>query len=201
MRELLSAGFAIWLGLFPIVAGAQEPVDAAINARIRDEGLKRSKVYETFTHFTEVIGPRLTGTPAQKAAAEYARDKLKEWNVTNARLEPWEFGRGWTLEKQTIEMIEPRYMPLLGYAEAWSTSTAGEIVGTPVMLGGKTAAELEPLRSKIKGAIVMSQPIQTVFEDKDRLQPTTAQGNVAIGQPRHPVDQATRANTQALTQM
>jgi hypothetical protein len=57
------------------------------------------------------------------------------------------------------------------------------------------------LRSKIKGAIVLSQPIQTVFEDKDRLQPTTAQGEVAIGQPRHPVDQAVRANTQALTQM
>ncbi|HYX31442.1 MAG TPA: M20/M25/M40 family metallo-hydrolase, partial [Pyrinomonadaceae bacterium] len=157
--------------------------------------------YETFTHFTEVIGPRLTGTPAHKAAAEYARDKLKEWGFDSARLEPWEFGRGWTLEKQTIEMIEPRYMPLEGYAEAWSSSTAGEIVGTPLMLGGKSAAELEPLRSKIKGTIVMSQPIQIVFEDKDRPQPTTAQGEVAIGQPRHPVDPSTRANAQALTQM
>jgi len=203
MRKLLSAGFAIWLGLFPIIStvNAQEEVDSTMNAKIREEGLKRSRVYDTFTHFTEVIGPRLTGTPAQKTAAEYARDKLKEWGVLNARLEPWEFGRGWTLEKQTIEMIEPRYMPLLGYAEAWSSSTAGEIVGTPLMLGGKSAAELEPLRGKIKGAIVMSQPIQTVFEDKDRPQPTTAQGDVPIGQPRHPVDQAARANSQALTQM
>jgi hypothetical protein len=203
MRKLLSAGFAIWLGLFPIIstASAQEPVDAAMNAKIREEGLKRSKVYETFTHFTEVIGPRLTGTPAHKTAAEYARDRLKEWGLQNARLEPWEFGRGWTLEQQTIEMIEPRYMPLMGYAEAWSSSTSGEIVGAPLMLGGKSAAELAPLRNKIKGAIVLSQPIQTVFEDKDRLQPTTAPGDVAIGQPRHPVDQTARANAQALTQM
>ncbi|HYW69616.1 MAG TPA: M20/M25/M40 family metallo-hydrolase [Pyrinomonadaceae bacterium] len=203
MRKLLSAGFAVWLGLFPLipVADAQEPVDSVMNARIRDEGLKRSKVYETFTHFTEVIGPRLTGTPAHKTAAEYARDRLKEWGFQTARLEPWEFGRGWTLEKQTIEMIEPRYMPLLGYAEAWSAGTAGEIVGTPLMLGGKSAAELEPLRSKIKGAIVLSQPIQTVFEDKDRPQPTTAPGDVAIGQPRHPPEQTARANAQALTQM
>ena len=202
-RKLSSAVFAFWLGLFPIVltARAQEPVDSAMNARIREEGLKRSKVFETFTHFTEVIGPRLTGTPAHKTAAEYARDKLKGWGLQNARLEPWEFGRGWTLEKQTIEMIEPRYMPLIGYAEAWSSSTAGEIVGTPLMLGGKSAAELEPLRSKIKGAIVLSQPLQTVFEDKDRAQPTTAPGEVTIGQPRHPVDPTTRANTQALTQM
>jgi hypothetical protein len=201
MRKLLSAGFAIWLGLFPIVATAQEPVDSAMNAKIRDEGLKRSKVYETFTHFTEVIGPRLTGTPAHKTAAEYALDRLKEWGLQDARMEPWEFGRGWILKKQTIEMIKPRYMPLLGYAEAWSSSTAGEITGTPLMLGGKSAAELEPLRGKINGAIVMSQPIQTVFEDKDRPQPTTAQGVVPIGQPRHPVDQIARANAQALTQM
>src|SRR5437867_763382 len=69
------------------------------------------------------------------------------------------------------------------------------------MLGGKSAAELEPLRSKIKGAIVLSQPIQSVFEDKDRPQPTTEQGNVPIGQPRHPVDQTARANAQSLTQM
>lgn len=202
-RKLLSAGFAIWLSVFSITstANAQEPVDSAINAKIREEGLKRSKVYETFTHFTEVIGPRLTGTPAHKTAADYTRDKLKEWGFQNARLEPWQFGRGWTLEKQTIEMIEPRYLPLLGYAEAWSSSTSGEIVGTPLMLGGKSAAELEPLRSKIKGAIVLSQPIQTVFEDKDRQQPTTAPGDVPIGQPRHPVDQAARANAQALSQM
>ena len=202
MRKLLSASFAVWVGLFPIVStSAQEPVDSAMNAKIREEGLKRSKVYETFTHFTEVIGPRLTGTPAHKTAADYARDKLIGWGLQNARLEPWEFGRGWTLEKQTIEMIEPRYMPLLGYAEAWASSTSGDIVGTPLMLGGKSAAELEPLRSKIKGAIILSQSIQTVFEDKDRLQPTTAPGDVPIGQPRHPVDPTARANTQALTQM
>jgi carboxypeptidase Q len=200
MRKLLVAGFAVWLGLVPLTAYAQEPIDREMIAKIREEGLKRSKVYATFTHFTEVIGPRLTGTPAHKAAAEYARDRLKEWGAENPRLDAWEFGRGWTLEKLTIEMIEPRYLPLMGYAEAWSSSTAGEITGTPLMLGGKPAAEVETVRSKIKGAIVLSQPIQTVFEDKDRPQPSTAQGEVAIGAPRHPVDQTARTNAQALIQ-
>src|SRR3954447_10689702 len=157
-------------------------------SKIRTEGLEHSQVEAVFNQLTIDIGPRLTASPAHKRAAEWTRDRLSSYGLANARLEPWEFGRGWTLEKQTIEMVEPRYMPLLGYAEAWSSSTPGEIVGTPLMLGGKTAAELEPLRSKVKGAIVMSQPIQTVFEDKDRPQPTMAQGDVSIGQPRHPVD-------------
>src|SRR5207237_3378599 len=101
MRKLLSVALVAWFSLLAFVptVGAQEPVDREMNARIREEGLKRSKVYETFTHFTEVIGPRLTGTPAHKTAAEYARDRLREWGLPNPRLDSWEFGRGWTLEK------------------------------------------------------------------------------------------------------
>ena len=90
MRKLLSTGLAVWFSVFANVPTVftQEPVDREMIARIREEGLKRSKVYETFTHFTEVIGPRLTGTPAHKAADEYARDRLKEWGLQNPRLEP-----------------------------------------------------------------------------------------------------------------
>src|SRR3982750_383245 len=110
------------------VIPAQEPIDSAINAKIRDEGLNRSQVLKTFEHFTEAIGPRLTGSPAVKAADDYAVDVLKQWGIRSAHLEPWEFGRGWQLEKSTVELVEPRYAPLIGYPEAWSASTAGEIV-------------------------------------------------------------------------
>src|SRR5881275_2494844 len=111
---------------------AQEPVDPAVIAKIRDEGLNRSQVLKTFEHFTEAIGPRLTGSPAVKAADDYAVDMLKQWGIRSAHLEAWEFGRGWQLEKSTIELVEPRYAPLIGYPEAWSASMPGEIVGTPV---------------------------------------------------------------------
>lgn len=163
---------------------AQEPVDAAMNAKIRDEGLNRSHVLKTFEHFTEVIGPRLTGSPAAKTAAEYSQSRLKEWGLSDPRLEPWDFGRGWTLEKQTVEMVEPRYMPLVGYAEAWSASTAGEIVATPVFIGNKTAADLEKMKGQLKGSIVLSQPLQDSFERIDRKQPTAFEEAVPIGQPR-----------------
>jgi hypothetical protein len=72
-----------------------------------------------------VIGPRLTGTPAHKAAAEWSRQQLDKWGLSNARLEPFEFGRGWTLDKLTLEMTTPRYFPLSGFPEAWTPSTTG----------------------------------------------------------------------------
>lgn len=173
-----------------LVAGpvhGQESVDRAVIAKIRDEGLNRSQVLKLFTHFTEVIGPRLTGSPQLKSAADYAAARLTEWNLENPRLEAWDFGRGWSLEKFSIEMIEPRYMPLIGYPEAWSASTAGELTGKPILLGGKTVVDLEKMKGQLKGSIVFSQPLQTYFERADRKQPTLFDEPVPIGQPRAPL--------------
>jgi hypothetical protein len=69
-------------------------------------------------------------------------------------------------------MVEPRYAPLIGYAEGWSPSTAGELTATPVYLGNKTAAEIELLKPSLKGAIVMPLPPQSAYVREDRPQPT-----------------------------
>src|SRR5690348_16826566 len=42
----------------PATTNADDPI-----ARIRDEGLNRSHVMETLSYLTDVIGPRLTGSP------------------------------------------------------------------------------------------------------------------------------------------
>ena len=142
-------------------------------ARIRTEGLEHSQVVPVFEMFTVNIGPRLTASPAHKRAAEWARERLASYGLENARLEPWQFGRGWTLEKLTVEMVEPRYLPLIGYADGWSASTSGEIVAAPVFIGSRTTpAELSAIAPQLKGAIVMSQPMLTNFVRKDRPQPS-----------------------------
>lgn len=186
MIEKLFAALIYSAFLCAITVGAQESVDRAMIAKIRDEGLNRSQVVKMFTHFTEVIGPRLTGSPQVKAASDYGKSRLAEWGLESPRLEAWEFGRGWALEKFSIEMIEPRYFPLIGYPEAWSASTTGELTGQPVLLGDKTNADLEKMKGQLKGSIVFSQPLQTYFERVDRKQPTLFDEPVAIGQPRAP---------------
>jgi carboxypeptidase Q len=154
------------------VFGAQSQSDSDVLGRIQTEGRQRSQVAAVFDMLTVNIGPRLTASPAHKRAAEWARDRLTSYGLANARLEPWQFGRGWTLEKLTIEMIEPRYLPLIGYADAWSASTNGEIVAAPVFIGGKSLDEVEAMRAQLKGALAMTQPIMTNFVRKDRPQPS-----------------------------
>jgi carboxypeptidase Q len=148
---------------------APERIDLNAIAAIRDEGMHRSQVSSVFAMLTDVIGPRLTGSPAYKRAADWTRDRLAAWGMSNSHLEAWEFGRGWELDKLTIEMVEPRYMPLIGYAEAWSPSTAGEIVAPAVYLAGKSADEIAAM--PLKGAAVLQSPIVTDFIATDRVAP------------------------------
>jgi carboxypeptidase Q len=155
-----------------VVVSAQSGGDLQMLAKIRAEGLQHSQVAPVFETLTVDIGPRLTASPAHKRAAEFMRDRLTADGLSNVHLEPWSFGRGWTLEKLTVEMVEPRYLPLIGYADGWSASTPAEIVAAPVMAAGKTPEEIGAMRDRLKGAIVMTQPIMTAFVRKDRPQPT-----------------------------
>ncbi len=155
-----------------VLAYGQIFIDRSMLAKMRAEEDANSQVAPVFEMLTINIGPRLTASPAHKRAAELARDRLASYGLENARLEPWKFGRGWSMEKVTVEMIEPRYLPLIGYADAWSPSTNGEIVATPVFLGGESPEAVEHSREQYKGAIVMTQPIMTNFVRKDRPQPS-----------------------------
>jgi hypothetical protein len=192
------------LGLIGIAApGAQTPGasdPARVLDAIRREGLDRSQVVSAFDQFVTVIGPRLTATPAYKQAADWSRDALTKWGLTVARLEPWPFGRGWVLDRQTIEIVEPRYMPLIGYAEAWSAPTKGEIIGSPIMAAGRSAADLASMRASLAGAIVLTQPVATGFVREDRPQPTASDTPVRIGAPPMPRTGGTQADARQLAQ-
>jgi hypothetical protein len=174
MKKHLLLGLIMCVG-GPAVALAQATVDRDLLAKIRSEAFERSHVAPVFDMFTVTIGPRLTASPAHKRAAEWARDRLASYGLDHARLEPWRFGRGWTLEKLTVEMIEPRYLPLIGYADGWSASTAGEIVAAPMFIGGKSPEQVDALRAQLKGALVMTDPVMTNFVRKDRPQPSDSE--------------------------
>ena len=98
------------------IVTAQEKIDLDAAKRIRDTALNQSQIMEMVGYLTDVTGPRLTGSPNLKRAEEYARDKLREWGLENAHLEAWgPFGRGWSLEGFTANVISPRFSPLVAY--------------------------------------------------------------------------------------
>lgn len=164
-------------------ASAQEPIDHAMIQRITAEGMDRSQAPEVFGHLVDVIGPRLAGTPAYNRAAEWTRDWLTARGIADARLDPFDFQRGWTLEKLSAEMTAPRYLPLVAYSEAWSPSTRGVLQGRPVYVGDLSEARIRGMADRIRGAIVLTHRPQTVFTRADRPQPTMFEEAVRTGAP------------------
>ena len=169
----------------PMPVAGQEPIDRAMIGKLQDESRAHSQVLETYRTLTDEIGPRLTGSPAFKHAVDWTRGKLTQWGMSNVTIESWPFGRGWTLDKLTLEMTQPRYFPLEGYPEAWSPSTRGVLSATPIYLGDKTADQIKALGAKLKGAIVLPQPPQEGDRliSADRPQPGDTEARVRIGAP------------------
>lgn len=194
MKKVVTSLVLTCVSAAPLVA--QEAVDAAMIARIRAEGLDRSRALALYHHLTDVIGPRLTGSPGHREAADWAAARFREWGLANPRLEGFPFGRGWSLEKLTLEMTEPRYFPLIGYPEAWTPSTAGVIEGVPVYIGDKSAEQVRAMASQLRGRILLPLPPQENFITADRAQPADSARRVRIGAPRNAPNRGTLSNAE-----
>jgi carboxypeptidase Q len=130
---LLTVGLAVHLGT---VGGAtEERIDYGSNAQIRKEGRERSQILRTMHFLTDVYGPRLTGSPNHKAAAEWAIKQMKEWGLENAHLESWDFGRvGWLNERFAGFLVSPVKDSLVGEVLAWTPSTNGTVTGPATLI-------------------------------------------------------------------
>ena len=140
-----------------------ERINHEINARIRAEGRGNSQIMRTMHFLTDVYGPRLTGSPNHKAAAEWAVRQMTEWGFTNGRLEPWEFGHpGWLNERFSGHIVSPVKDSLVGEVLAWTPSTAGTVTADAVLIElparatkGEFEAWVSDTRKKIAGKIVL----------------------------------------------
>lgn len=148
-------------------------------SRIRVEGLEHSQVMQTLSYLTDVIGPRLTGSPNLKRANDWTRQKLEGWGLTNAQLEAWgPFGRGWSLKRFSAQVVEPQTIPLLGYPKAWSPGLDEPLLAEVIHLDGKTEADLEKYKGKLKGAIVLAGPVREIKAHFEPLGSRMAETNL-----------------------
>lgn len=173
-RRPFAAVLAAALAL-PALASAQvarEAVDLAVVERIREEGLERSHIEELARHLTEVIGPRLTGSPGMMQANQWTAERFREWGLTNVQVEPWgEFGRGWANEAFAGRILTPFEQPLRGQPLAWTGSTPGTVRGPAMVAQVATLEEVAAYQGKLQGRFLLvdgPQPTPPEFEHVDR---------------------------------
>src|SRR5215471_19107877 len=143
-----------------------EKIDDAMNAKIRAEGMERSKIMWIEHYLTDVYGPRPIGSPNHKAAADWAVKTMTSWGMVNAHLEPFTWrGIGWLPKRASGFITSPVQANLKFEAVPWSPSTKGTVSGEVVSIvapENPTEAELSAfltsLAPRVKDAIVMVGP-------------------------------------------
>ncbi|HVH57372.1 MAG TPA: M20/M25/M40 family metallo-hydrolase [Vicinamibacterales bacterium] len=159
------AGLAV--AASPVITS--EKIDPEVNAKIRAEAENNSQIMRTMHYLTDVYGPRLTGSPNFKAAADYAVKQMTEWGFKNGHLEEWNFVNadgtarpGWLNERFSGFILSPVKDSLVGEVLAWTPSTKGTVTAEAVNLvppTRPTQAELDAwikeVTAKIKGKIVL----------------------------------------------
>ena len=157
-RPLLAGSvLAIAVMLAPVSAQQAERVDLDAIFKIKEEGFSRSKVMDIMSWLTDVYGPRLTNSPGFRKAGDWAVKEMTSWGLANVKLQPFgPFGRGWTNDRFVMMATTPGgSFPVIGYAQAWTSGTAGPVTGDAVLATIDTPEDIAAWKGKLKGKVVL----------------------------------------------
>ncbi len=169
MRRVIGVSVSLVLAGLAVLVAEERP-DEAMFWKIRQEATSRSQILGTVHMFTDVYGPRLTGSPNLKAAGEWAVQQMTSWGLKNGHLEPWDFGSpGWANERFTAH--SPRRSRTRWLSKCWPgrrarlASRAARRSRSRCRRDRRRtdlASYLETIKSTIKGKMVLVGPHQTV---------------------------------------
>ena len=158
--------FVLLLGMLfqavPVIQAQQAATGEDINSKIRKEEMENSKIMRTLHYFSDVYGPRLTGSPNHKSAADWAVKEMKSWGFDNVHLEQWEFGHpGWVNERASGFITAPVQDSLVFEVLSWTPGTNGVVKGQAIQLDTperptqeELTAYFNSVKDKVKGNMI-----------------------------------------------
>jgi Zn-dependent M28 family amino/carboxypeptidase len=174
-KTLFVLAFTLLIPVLIVAQQSMEKVDLNVIHKIKTAelgggggfggggGRGGAQVVNILYNLTDRYGPRLTNSPQFRRAGDWAVGQLKEWGLSNPHLEKWPTGGGrggaipsWEVTGYSGAMVEPTYMPLIGYPQAWSGSTNGMVTGEAVLAQIQSPADLDKWHGKLKGKIVLT---------------------------------------------
>jgi hypothetical protein len=158
-----AVAFLVIIALLSLPVLAQKADDDLL-ARIRQEEATNSQIMRTMHILADIYGPRLTGSPNHKHAAEWAVKQMTNWGLSNGHLEPWDFGHvGWLNERLTAHIIAPVKDALVCEVLSWTPSTRGPVRAKAYQLilperptQEQLTAFLAREHAQVRGKIVMA---------------------------------------------
>jgi hypothetical protein len=145
-------------GLLASTTSAQSQTPARSDSVIRRiwvEGQEKSRLYPLAQALLDSIGPRLTGSPQEKKANDWAMAMYRSWGIP-VRAERYGTWNGWRRGTVHIDLIAPRVRSLEGTIFTWSQGTKGQVEGPAVLFPDvRNAAEFEAWLPAVRGKFVL----------------------------------------------
>jgi carboxypeptidase Q len=203
-RSIIVAAAAAFAALsaHPAPAPGQDlSVDTTGAAALVDQALSHSAVMANLQYLTDVIGPRLTGSPAARRANEWTLGRFKAYGL-DGHLEPWKFGGTWTRGSIRVRLTAPRSHDVTAASWAWAPGTGGATVTGPVVrIDASTPDSFAAYHRRVQGAWVMTRAPSLVWNNDGP--PMTAADSArqrdflrSVFTPFRDADSATRARMQ-----
>ena len=134
---------------------AQLAVDTNGVGALIDQAMNRSEVMQNLQHLSDVIGPRLSGSPAMRRANDWTAERFRSYGLTVA-LEPYTFGVTWERGPASLRITHPFSRAMTAHSWAWTAGSGGKALAGPVVLADLTTPEsLAVHRNKVRGAWVL----------------------------------------------
>ena len=161
LRRLAAVCAACVLPAAPLAAQSFPTADPVLR-RMWALGMDSSQTYRFAQALTDSIGPRLTGSPGQKAGNAWLVATYRQLGI-EARNEQYGTWQGWRRGVSHIDLVAPRVRSLEGMMLAWSPGTNGRDVqaATVVLPDLPDSAAFRAWLPRVKGKFVlvsMAQP-------------------------------------------
>lgn len=152
---------ALVLGLLaePVVAQDARAVREA--EQLRDKALEGTIAYELVSELTTRFGPRLAGTPAEHAAAEWGGETFRRLGFDNVAVEPFPLAV-WSRGINTVEIVGPFAQPLTAVSLGGSFATPAEGIEAEAVIFETYQQLLDAAEGSLQGkiAVVLQDTVQ-----------------------------------------
>ena len=127
-------------------AGSSESIASALRDRAT---CGESVAWDFVSELTTRIGPRPAGSPSERAAAEWAAEKLKALGFENVRIESFPM-TAWVRGAERVEMTAPTTQPIVAASLGGAPPTlVGGIEGEVALFASLAACGYTARRSNV----------------------------------------------------
>jgi hypothetical protein len=169
-----------FLALLATPLSAQTSVDTTGAGALIDQAMNHSEVMQNLEQLVDLVGPRLTGSPAMRKANEWTAARFKAYGL-DSHLESWNFGVSWERGPVQFSIVEPFARNLVGHSWAWTEGTGGKTLSGPVIrVNVGTPESLAVYQDKVKGAWLMTADAAPIW-NPDGIPMTAADSEAQRG--------------------